>query len=81
MENQQVEMLGRHRPIDEPMRAGIEVVMPIRDRGVGLLAYIDIDEQAGTLEGESRFEVRAHVEPASRVRPGCRPREPASSSH
>ena len=44
-DTQQVEILGRHRLIDELIRAGVEVAMPIRDRGVDLLAYVDIDEQ------------------------------------
>lgn len=47
MDTQQVETLGRNRLIDELVRGGVEVAMPMRDRGVDLIAYIDIGERAG----------------------------------
>lgn len=54
-DTQQVEILGRHRLIDELIRAGVEVAMPIRDRGVDLLAYVDVDEQARKTGPAPRF--------------------------
>lgn len=41
MDSQVVELLGRNRLIDELLRAGLEVALPIRDRGVDLLAFAD----------------------------------------
>jgi hypothetical protein len=42
MESQIIELLGRNRLIDELVRAGLEVALPIRDRGIDLIAYADI---------------------------------------
>jgi hypothetical protein len=44
MDTQVVELLGRNRLTGELLRAGLEVAVPVRDRGVDLIAYIDIDE-------------------------------------
>jgi hypothetical protein len=43
MDSQLIEILGRNRLIDELMRAGLEVSQPIRDRGIDLIAYADLD--------------------------------------
>jgi hypothetical protein len=45
MDSQVVELLGRNRLIDELLRAGLEVALPIRDRGVDLIAYADLGPQ------------------------------------
>jgi hypothetical protein len=42
-----VEILGRHYLITELMRAGIEVAEPVRDRGIDLIAYVDLDSSSG----------------------------------
>jgi hypothetical protein len=42
---QVVELAGRNWLVSELLRAGIEVARPERDRGVDLVAYIDIDER------------------------------------
>ena len=42
MESQIVEILGRNRLIDELLRAGLEVALPIRDRGIDLIVYQDL---------------------------------------
>ncbi|MCI0487316.1 MAG: hypothetical protein L0229_12040 [Blastocatellia bacterium] len=42
MESQIIELLGRNRLIDELLRAGLEVALPIRDRGIDLIAYADL---------------------------------------
>ena len=34
--------LGRNRLIDELLRAGLEVALPIRDRGIDLIVYADL---------------------------------------
>ena len=39
-----VELLGRNRLVDEILRAGLEVALPIRDRGIDLLVYADTGE-------------------------------------
>lgn len=36
-----VELLGRNRLVDEILRAGLEVALPLRDRGIDLLVYAD----------------------------------------
>ncbi len=36
-----VELLGRNRLVDEILRAGLEVALPLRDRGIDLIAYAD----------------------------------------
>ena len=45
MDSQSVEILGRNRLVDELLRAGLEVAIPMRDRGVDLVAYADVDER------------------------------------
>lgn len=39
---QKVELLGRNRLIDELLRDDLEVALPIRDRGIDLIAYADL---------------------------------------
>ena len=45
METQVVELIGKHRLTAELLRAGLEVAVPVRDRGIDLIAYADIDER------------------------------------
>ena len=47
MDTQTIELLGRHRLANELLQAGLEVASPLRDRGVDLIAYADIDKQVG----------------------------------
>ena len=47
LDTQTLELIGRHRLANELLRAGLEVALPLRDRGVDLIAYADIDKQAG----------------------------------
>lgn len=42
MDSQTTELLGRNRLISELLRAGLEVALPARDRGVDLIAYADL---------------------------------------
>jgi len=41
LDSQVTELLGRSRLIDQMLRAGVEVAIPMRDRGVDLIAYVD----------------------------------------
>jgi hypothetical protein len=41
---QVVELLGRNLLVTELLRAGLEVALPIRDRGIDLIAYADTGE-------------------------------------
>jgi hypothetical protein len=43
-DKQKVELLGRNRLIDELLRDNLEVALPIRDRGIDLIAYVDLGE-------------------------------------
>ena len=45
MDTQIVELIGKQRLTSELLRAGLEVATPIRDRGIDLIAYADIDER------------------------------------
>jgi hypothetical protein len=44
-DTQVVELLGRQRLMGELLRAGLEVAVPARDRGVDLIAYVDLSRQ------------------------------------
>ena len=39
---QVVELLGRNKLVSDPLRAGLEVALPMRDRGIDLIAYLDL---------------------------------------
>jgi hypothetical protein len=41
-DTQKVELLGRNRLIDELLRDELEVALPVRDRGIDLIAYADL---------------------------------------
>jgi hypothetical protein len=41
-DSQKVELLGRNRLIDELLRDDLEVALPVRDRGIDLIAYADL---------------------------------------
>jgi hypothetical protein len=45
MDTQLVEIIGRQRLIFDLLTAGLEVALPIRDRGIDLIAYADRREQ------------------------------------
>jgi len=47
MDNQTVEIIGRNYLISQLVRDGLEVARPERDRGVDLVAYLDLDEAGG----------------------------------
>lgn len=44
---QRVEFLGRNRLIDELLQARLEVAVPIRDRGIDLVAYAELSASIG----------------------------------
>ena len=43
MDTQVIELLGRNRLTNELLRAGLEVAQPVRDRGIDLIAYADLE--------------------------------------
>jgi hypothetical protein len=45
LDSQVIEVLGRQRLITELLRDGLEVAVPVRDRGVDLIAYADLSQQ------------------------------------
>lgn len=55
MDTQTVEILGRNLLVAELLSAGIEVALPLRDRGVDLIAYL---ERGEGLECFSAFPVQ-----------------------
>jgi hypothetical protein len=46
-DTQLTELAGRFALISQLTRDGLEVALPVRDRGVDLIAYADLDEQSG----------------------------------
>lgn len=47
-DTQIIEIRGRHRLIDEILQPGLEVALPIRDRGIDLIVYADLLEHVPT---------------------------------
>lgn len=47
-DTQIIEIRGRHRLIDEILQPGLEVAIPIRDRGIDLIVYADLLEHVLT---------------------------------
>lgn len=45
MNSQIVELIGRNYLTSELLKAGFDVAQPLRDRGIDLIAYIDIDDE------------------------------------
>lgn len=43
MDSQTIEILGRNRLVDQLLLAGLEVAFPARDRGIDLIAYVDLE--------------------------------------
>lgn len=42
MDTQTIEIMGRNRLVNELLVAGLEVAIPLRDRGIDLIAYVDL---------------------------------------
>jgi hypothetical protein len=47
MDSQTTEIIGRNFLVSQLVRDGLEVARPERDRGVDLIAYLDLDEAGG----------------------------------
>jgi hypothetical protein len=47
VDTQQVELIGRNLLVGELLLDGLEVARPERDRGVDLIAYLDVDSTGG----------------------------------
>jgi hypothetical protein len=43
VDSQAIEVIGRGHLIAELLRAGLEIAEPVRDRGIDLIAYSDLD--------------------------------------
>lgn len=46
-DTQVVELLGRNRLVSELLAAGLEVAVPLRDHGIDVVAYLDLDASVG----------------------------------
>ena len=46
IDKQVTELVGRSKLVAELLRSGIEVAIPERDRGIDLVAYLDLDSRA-----------------------------------
>ena len=47
MDTQIIELVGRNRLISELLQSGLEVALPLRDRGIDLIAYADLNPHEG----------------------------------
>ena len=47
MDDQLLELCGRHRLTESLLKAGLEVAFPARDHGIDLIAYSDRNLQLG----------------------------------
>jgi hypothetical protein len=47
VDTQLVELAGRNWLASELLRAGLEIARPERDRGIDLIAYLDLDQASG----------------------------------
>ena len=66
LDSQQVELIGRNYLVGELLRDGLEVARPERDRGVDLIAYIDLDHPGGPFLA-CPIQVKAHTRAAFAV--------------
>lgn len=48
VDSQVTELLGRNRLLAELLRAGLEVALPARDRGIDLIAYADLETRVSS---------------------------------
>src|SRR5688500_865685 len=48
MDTQTIELVGRNQLTAELLRAGLEVALPLRDRGIDLIAYADTGADVAT---------------------------------
>jgi hypothetical protein len=46
-DSQLTELIGRHFLIAQLVAGGLEVAVPVRDRGVDLIAYLDLSTETG----------------------------------
>jgi len=63
VDSQVTELLGRNRLLDELLRAGLEVALPERDRGIDLIAYADLDSKVSSFVArpiQMKASTRAH---------------------
>ncbi len=65
IDGQVIEIMGRNWLINELLRAGLEVATPIRDHGIDLIAFIDLD----ILDFEGTSEQRYVLPPRFSARP------------
>lgn len=68
LDSQQIELIGRSLLISELLRDGIEVALPERDRGIDLIAYVDLDEAHGTFLARP-IQLKARTTPAFSIAP------------
>ncbi len=55
---QTIELAGRSQLTSELLRAGLEVPMPLRDRGIDLIAYVDTgDNEKPMLQARSSANI------------------------
>jgi len=61
VDTQLTEIFGRNRLENDLLQSDVEVATPVRDRGIDLIAYLDLDEQAGRF-----MAIRIQIKAAAR---------------
>lgn len=60
LDTQSIEIIGHNRLVDELLLAGLEVALPLRDRGVDLITYVDL-RPGGSADGVSTAPVERRI--------------------
>ena len=79
MDTQTIEILGRNRLVNELLVAGLEVAMPLRDRGIDLIAYVDLAAAVSKFAAVP-IQMKAASERAFSIERGSHPSLPFCSS-
>jgi hypothetical protein len=66
LDKQQIELIGRSQLVTELLRDGLEVALPERDRGIDLIAYVDLDDPRGRFLARP-IQLKARTSPAFSV--------------
>jgi hypothetical protein len=66
LDTQQIELIGRNLLVGLLLRDGLEVARPERDRGIDLVAYVDLDETGGPFAA-SPLQLKAFTQAAFSV--------------
>jgi len=67
LDGQQIGLIGRNLLVVELVRDGLEVAIPVRDRGIDLIAYVDALDEPDAIFVARPIQLKARIEPAFEV--------------